>query len=184
LVSGKILNRLLDNKVGNLTYSGMKVKKEAVFPTFDDPNTVLIDSQNFKENYLLYANDEIYYFISDTVDSDGCYEIGGNLSDYKTFSAGGTSLTYQLKRYTKNNYNFSGVELYDISRSGQEILSYYSQIKSTSFAMTPKLSLVSNQENPVLTEPSGPQENINQGETISVTITYSDGKTEEGKIYE
>jgi hypothetical protein len=50
--------------------------------------------------------------------------------------------------------------------------------------MTPKLSLVSNQENPVLTEPSGPQENINQGETISVTITYSDGKTEEGKIYE
>ena len=184
LVSGKILNRLLDNKVGNLTYSGMKVKKEAIFPTFDDPNTVLIDSQNFKENYLLYANNEIYYFISDTVDSDGCYEIGGNLSDYKTFSAGGTSLTYQLKRYTKNNYNFSGVELYDISRSGQEILSYYSQIKSTSFAMTPELSLVSNQENPVLTEPSGPQENINQGETISVTITYSDGKTEEGKIYE
>jgi hypothetical protein len=125
IISGKLLNRILDNKTGNLTYYGMKVKKQGSFPTFDNPSTAIIDNQNFKENYLLFANGTTYFFSSDTVDSDGCYEIGGSLSDFKTFAASGTNLTYEIKRYTKNNYNFSGTELYDISRSGQEIVTYF-----------------------------------------------------------
>ena len=53
--SGKILQRVVDNAIGSLSYYGMKVYKPGSWPNFDNPDTTLIDTQNFKENYILYG---------------------------------------------------------------------------------------------------------------------------------
>ena len=188
---GKVLSRTVDNQTGNLCYYGMKVLKPASWPTFDDRATAIIDAENFKENYLLYANNTVFYFTSDAVDSNNCLTIAGNFDSFTTLNSTGTSLAYELKHYDKNDFTFSGIKLYDISRSGQEVIVYLQSAISN--LLTPPVPILfpltgeaSEEMTAQSTEPKsnkdGIADSIVQSEGISITIENINGETKTGDL--
>ncbi len=164
--SGKILSRLVTGS-GNLSYSGMKIQKPAAWPVFDIPATTIVDTQNFKENYLVFIGGKPYYFIDDVVDGSGNLTIGGDLMTLKTT---GTSVNYELRHYDKATIAANGVTYKDVSRSGQDL--YY----SSPTGLVVPFTMAEEQPN------NGPEENIKNVESISFTIDYLDGNKQEGEI--
>jgi len=166
--SGKILNRVATN-TGSLSYYGMKIQKPAGWPVFDIPATTIVDTQNFKENYLVFIGTKPYYFVDDVVDGSGNLTIGGDLMTLKTT---GTSLSYELRHYTKASVTSDGVTYKGVDRSGAAL--YYSDPTG----LVIPFAMAGAEEEPT----GGPQDQIKNTESISFKIEYSDGKTQEGDI--
>ena len=103
--SGKILSRIVKESTGNLSYYGMVIEKPASLPTIDDPNAPnAIENNQFKENFILIIDDNLYkiedYYTESSVDY---LVIGGLKMDLTTQLAGGTSLSVQSIQLKKNN---------------------------------------------------------------------------------
>ena len=103
--SGKILSRIVKESTGNLSYNGMFIEKPASLPTIFDPNAPnAVENNQFKENFILIINDNLYkiedYFTESSVDY---LVLGGLKMDLTTQLAGGTSLSVQSIQLKKNN---------------------------------------------------------------------------------
>jgi hypothetical protein len=181
--SGKILQRVVDNAIGSLSYYGMKVYKPGSWPNFDNPDTTLIDTQNFKENYILVVNDIPYYFIDYTVDSDNCLRIGGDFNNWGTTNTAGTLENYTLLQFDKSSAAFFGYDLYDISRNGQEVINYMVETGSGSFALN-LASMSANNNLPIQQQGQDPgiSEKVMQSDSITFFIERKDGTSEKGEI--
>ena len=164
--SGKVLSRLTTG-TGSLSYAGMKIQKPAAWPVFDIPATTIVDTQNFKENYLVFIGGKPYYFVDDAVDGSGNLTIGGDLMTLKTT---GTSVNYELKHYDKASVTVDNVTYRGVSRSGQDL--FYSDPSGIVVPFTMA----------ELEESSGPIDQVKNTESISFKIEYSDGKTQEGDL--
>ena len=177
--SGKILQRVVDEAIGSMSYYGMKVFKGASWPTFDDPDNTLIDTQNFKENYILLVNGSPYSFLDSTVDEDNCLRISGDFNNLGTTNSSGTLLNYTLLQFDKSSAEFFGYDLYDISRNGQEIINYVINAE-TGFGFGFNAS--NPNEAQKTKEDPGISEKVMQSDSISFVIERKDGTTEQGEI--
>ena len=134
-VDGFVLNRLVDNEVGKFQYKGIKLNgasnHETGLPILNGTNAVSEDSQiesdEFKENYLVLI-DNTYYAIADIDGSS--ITLAGQHNDWKTLTAGGTSVTYDIWRFTKNGATIAereyppmpGHEFTILDRRGNEVV--------------------------------------------------------------
>lgn len=168
--SGKILQRLVSEDVGSLSYEGMKVLKPGGWPVFDDPESYFFEDNNFKENYILVIGGSNYYFIDRVVDGSGCLSIGGKFMDWGTQS--GTSVSYTLYRFAKDTAELFGEQLVDLSRNGQEIINKITQYLPTPMMMAPAATSNS----------GGPTDDMISTESVGFTIQYKDGTQQKGAV--
>lgn len=102
-----ILDRLIDNEVGHFDYKGINLvgasNHETGLPILNGANAVseddMLESDEFKENYLVLI-DSNYYSISEIDGSS--ITLAGQRQDWETLSAGGTVVTYDIWKFTKN----------------------------------------------------------------------------------
>ena len=106
--SGKVLNRIVEETTGNLSYKGMVIEKPTSMLEIENPNSVdAVENNQFKENFILVIDDNLYK-IEDYY-SEGATDyliLGGLKLDLTTQLAGGTSLSVNSIQLTKNEYAF------------------------------------------------------------------------------
>lgn len=167
--SGKILQRLVDEDIGMVSYQGMKLVKQITWPTFNIP-TYNVDNQNFKENYILLVDGSNYYFEDYVVDANGHLHIGGKFLDLGITT--GTILTYTLYQFSKETTTLFDAELIDVSRNGQEIINKTIEYASS---MMSKQYSKNNARN-------GPSEDTGVTESLTYKIEYRNGQSETGEL--
>ena len=101
--SAKILDRIVPETTGNLTYNKLIIEKPSLLPAFEDPNVSgSLDNNTFKENFILIINDVFYkianYFTESSIDY---LELEGLPLDLGTKLSGGTSLKVKCKQFKK-----------------------------------------------------------------------------------
>ena len=142
-VNLKINQRLVDNKVGYLSFSGLKLLVVGDFETslgiqnghrnlVSDDNRV--ENDGFKENFLVSVNGENYLIEDIDGDSPGgftTFTLDGNNTYWGSFTEGGTTVSFTISKYTKKPILIQRplvsesphyFRTYD--RAGREIISY------------------------------------------------------------
>ena len=138
--SGKVLNRIVPDTTGNLSYKGMVIEKPTSMLEIENPNSVdAVENNQFKENFILVIDDNLYK-IEDYY-SEGVTDyliLGGLKLDLTTQLAGGTSLSVNSIQLTKNEYSFQNNK--------------YKKVLNESFQAnyTNKITNVTLQNNPVI----------------------------------
>lgn len=173
-----ILNRIIDNEVGNFEYRGIQLvgasNHETGLPILNGVNAVSeddqIESDEFKENYLVLI-DNTYYAIADIDGSS--ITLAGQHNDWKTLTAGGTAVTYDIWQFTKNGADIperdyppvAGHEFTLIDRRGNEVIEVSTE---TATPMTFRAAaLNSAKQNEVI-------ERTEQNEGITFSIEWAD----------
>jgi hypothetical protein len=169
--SGKFLKRLINDSTGNFNYSQMKLLKPIGWPTFTsigDPNA--LENSNFIENYLVeYAGTKFSILKEETIGPDTYVYITGKFYSFGAQTYGGTSVSYNLYRYTKDAATIMGEDFNFIDRSGQELIT--SQVENMSMGIVN--TLASKPEN---------EEFSQQLEGIQYTILRRDGTETKGDL--
>ena len=114
--SGKVLDRVVQETIGNLAYKGMVIQKPSSLPSIEDPNAPnAVENDQFKENFILVINDNLYKIEDTYTEMAVDYLILGGLKlDLTTQLAGGTSLSVQSIQLKKNSYNFESNDTYEV----------------------------------------------------------------------
>lgn len=177
-VAGKLLNRLIDNQTGNFNYRGMMLKANPDWHQFDDPNTAITDQNNFYTNFILKQSgvvDPKSYALTDviTIGPDTFWVLDGPLIDYGLPTGLGTSVLFDIERYSKNSIELFGEHLYNVSRYGQDIYNY---AVDYSMSMMERSFAMQNKEKPAV------QDTVTPHELINIKIEYADGRVEKGEI--
>jgi hypothetical protein len=185
--SGKILDRIVKETVGNLTYSGFIIEKPSIMPTIEDPNdTNAVENNQFKENFILIIDDNLYKIDSFYTEMSQDYLVLGGLKmDLTTQLAGGTSLSVEAIQLTKTQQTINGVTVCYIDRNGAEEITAINQddIPENLCDLTPfafNASLLSSLENQG--KNSAISDIIKQEEKIEFKIETIDGQTFEGNL--
>lgn len=183
-ISGKVLNRIIDDKVGNFGYVGFKIDRPGTFPTFTNPATQVTQDENLPANYILTLTvgsaSYDYCFVLESGEysvSSTYLHIAGAFFNVGTSSRTGASLgdtvNYTLQQYeTLPSVTIRGDSLRYLDRSGQEVLS--STTETSSFALN--MAASSEQQN------QGPVDYLKQISNIGFEIQYKDGTTKQGEI--
>lgn len=178
----KIYRRILENKVGQLGHEGLILEADV-----DDLETSLsisngknhssfdLDSNNIKENYLLFINGK-YYSISDIDESE--VVLGGPLDSFTTT---GVAVDFMVYKFNKENLQLSErvsppytdvpakYEFAEgIDRSGKSILTNNGGYNRVVLASSVLNSVNSNQ----------PIDIISQSESIDFQIEYKEEENE------
>lgn len=177
-VAGKLLKRLADNQTGNFNYRGMMLKAGPDWHQFDNPNTAITDQNNFYTNFILTQNGVVNpksYALTDviTIGADTFWVLDGPLIDYGLPTGAGTSVLFDIERYSKNSIELFGEHLYNVSRYGQDIYNY---AVDYSMSMMERSFAMQNNEKPAV------QDTVTPHEFINIKIEYSDGRVEKGEI--
>lgn len=185
--SGKILNRIVEDTVGNLSYNGMIIEKPASLPAIEDPNNPsAVENNQFKENFILIINDNLYK-IEDTYTemSQDYLVLGGLRMDLTTQLAGGTSLSVECIQLKKTQQTINDVTVCYIDRIGaQEIVAInQDDVPESLCELSPfafNASLLTSLENKGENSPIN--DIIKQEEKIGFKIETVSGQTYEGNL--
>lgn len=183
---------LLENHIGYFDYQGIMIET-AIDHEFNlgilngvngetDPDEI-IESDHFKENFLFLINGTDYYKIEEI---DGKYiTLGGQMGDFTTLGAGGTTVTYAIHQFLKQeiivdeNYNDEDPRPHNflfIDRRGQDMVEALRAAAGNNPADEVSFIALMNEQG------SNPQDAINLIEGLSVQIEYKNGDVEEGDI--
>lgn len=178
-VDSLILNRIVDNEVGNFGYKGIMLEgasnHETGLPILNGANAVSeddqIESDEFKENYLVLI-DNTYYSIAEIDGSS--ITLAGQHSDWTTLSSGGTSVTYDIWQFTKNGADIPersyppmpGQNFTLLDRRGNEVIEVSTETGTP--MMFRAAALNSAKQNEVI-------ERTEQNEGITFSIEWADG---------
>ena len=179
---------LLKNHTGFLDYSGMKIET-AIDHEFNlgilngvngetDPDEI-IESDHFKENFLILINGTDYYKILEI--DEKIITLGGLKKDYKTYSAGGTTVNYAIHQFLKQeiivdeNYPSQDPAAHNflfIDRRGQDMVEAYREDPADTVSFI------------ALANDSGTNidDSVQLEETVSIKIEYKNGDIEEGDL--
>lgn len=180
-ISGKVLNRIIDDKVGNFGYTGLKITRPLTFPTFTDPTTQVTYDQNLPANYILTltvdSSNYNYCFVLESGEyspSSTYLHIAGAFFNVGTpLTASAAVVNYTLQQYeTLPNVTIRGENLQYLDRSGQEVLS------STTVAAPFAMKGMNSEKN----SGSGPIDYLQQVGNISYKIDYKDGSEKQGEF--
>ena len=185
--SGKILDRIVEDTVGNLSYNGMIIEKPASLPAIEDPNDPnAVENNQFKENFILIINDNLYK-IEDTYTemSQDYLVLGGLRMDLTTQLAGGTSLSVESIQLKKTQQTINDVTVCYIDRTGAQEITAINQddVPESLCELSPfafNASLLTSLENKG--ENSHINDIIKQEEKIGFKIETVDGQTYEGNL--
>lgn len=188
-----VYKRICDNKVGFLSHRGLKLRVQGQnlessleilngHNASTDENDIL-DNNQFMENFLVVIGSD-YYFITDIDGDSPSGETTINLSGldnyWKTWPAGGTTLNFDILKYTKMPITIPGqqgdlpeFEFDHIDRSGKGILT--KEIDYTDDEEVGMMSLAVNNGTQI-------EETVSQTESVTFTIEYEDGTTETGSL--
>ena len=176
-VGGKtidIYQRLVDTQYGLLTYEGIKIdtptdyEASLLIANGTNPVAVPLEDSRFKENFLIMINDgedEIFGL----AEIDGTtITLDGDIHYWKTLSAGGTSVTYEIFRYVTVPVTVDGTDFQRIDRRGAEVITSTTE-EAPAFAMA---------------SVGGPEfsDAVRQEEEITYRIEYKDGRVEQGTV--
>lgn len=170
----EIYQRLVENKIGYLSYRGLKlhvnqdIESELNINNGENPVSIPLEDNNFIENFLVEIDSNLYFMSN--IDQ-GTIALSGLEKYAKTLTAGGTSKNYNIYKYTKTEnisipgqqFDLPTVTFNNIDRQGKEIIT---NINETSFAA----------------KFNGYNEKIQQNEGINFQIEYKNGSSEQGTI--
>ena len=130
-----VMDRLIDNEVGHFDYKGISLvgssNHETGLPVLNGANAVseddMIEIDEFKENYLVLI-DSNYYSISEIDGS--AITLSGLMQDWETLSSGGTIVTYDIWKFSKNGSDIpereyppvAAASFDSIDRRGNEVI--------------------------------------------------------------
>ncbi len=173
-----VVRKLLINKIGYFGYSGIILNgssdHETDLPIINGQNSpadenLITDDNQFKENYLIKIEDN-YYKISYI--NGNVMHLEGELQNWKTLSAGGTSVEYDILHFAKKEVEIKLNVFDQLDRNGKEILeqTIYNQVDDET-----AISILSNNND-------GPMDVVSQLENVGFTIEWSNGNIEEGEL--
>jgi hypothetical protein len=160
----RIVSRLIDNQIGSFSYKGLKLETATNYETTlniqNGKNAPAIPVENdcFMENFIVFINDDPYFI----KDIDGTLiTLEGELNYWKTYSGGGTSVSFSIKKYVKNTIDINGSEYNFIDRRGVN-------------KITMTTDTTDSQEFETLSNPFN--NTINQSHEIGYEIEYDNGQ--------
>jgi hypothetical protein len=186
--------RIVENGIGYFNYQGLNLEVTGVNletdlgiqngenPISEDDWT---ENEN-KENFIIVINDESFLINSINGDSGGDTVISlvGPDNYWKTHDAGGTNVSFEIYKYTKNDFTVAGQqfdlpehEFRNYDRQGREIITY--NIEDEEGNVGDDISVLSTENEASNSEI---QDFVKHEESISYKITYLDGTEEEGTI--
>ncbi len=168
-----VVRKLLTNKIGYFGYRGMTLvgasDHETELGILNGQNApgdenLILDNNNFKENYLIKIEDN-YYKIA-FIDHDVIH-LQGTLENWKLT---GTSVEYDILHFAKSEVEIKLNAFDQIDRGGKDIVerTIYNQVNDTT-----AISILQN---------NGPVDVVGQTENINFTIEWSNGDIEEGEL--
>ena len=176
----QIYNRLVDNQIGYLGYIGQELQAGTNLEVSlginngSNPPPVPLENSEFKENFLVVIGTD-YYAIAAI--NGSLLTLTGPQYNWKTLTAGGTPVTFNIYQYIKQPYTIQGTQFDFIDRRGKEIITN-DLAPAQVLGMAPPEFLFAQLNKP------GNQivEAVVQSESIKYTIEYADGTKEQGSI--
>jgi len=176
-----IRRRLFDNEVGFLGYRGLRLitasDHESGLGILNGENgpsdpDLITDDSNFYQNYLFSIGGELYKIQS----IDGVNVVlSGEHVDWTTLTAGGTAVTYNILHFEKEGVEIKFNVFDQIDRDGHDALER--QIFDQSAGTVAIKILQAGQGNG-----NGIEELVSQEDSVSFTIEWDNGETEEGEL--
>ena len=173
-----IRKRLARNQIGYLGYRGLNLTTAADHESGlgilngenapEDDDTIT-DNSKFYQNYLFKIGTNYYKIAS--IDGTSVV-LEGKHQDWTTEDNGGTSVTYSVLHFNKNSYEIKFDAFDQIDRGGLDIVER--QVYD-SVAGTTAVSIMQAGDDSIV-------DSVSQEESVSFTIEYRDGQTEEGEI--
>lgn len=181
-------HRLMANEIGYFTHRGMKLRMtgnlESSLGIQNGANSLVVvdegvENDGFKENFIVVIGSD-NYFIAEIEGNNPVGKTTITLSGpdhyWNTIAAGGTSVNATIYKYTKLGATIMGqqFDLPDhtfrtLDRSGRSVISRVDQDGTVTGLSLPEEG---NQIN----------EFVHQNESISFSIEYADGTSEQGEI--
>lgn len=202
--SGQILDRIVPEKSGNLTYDGIIIEKPSIMPSLQSSDiSGSLDDNTFKENFIITINDALYKIIDFYTQTSTEYLVLSGLPiNLGTIISGGSSLVVNCKQFKKKEniiYNLyldlksssQPVGQYIIScdlnrnganqvtakdESGNEIVLCDGSTFKINDLRDSLLAVHDTKKN------NGPTDIINQKENVSFVIETKDGKNLKGQV--
>lgn len=183
-----IYQRVVDSKIGYMSHKGHKIQisgnLESSLGIPNGANNLIatpLENDYFKENHLIEIDGNVYFIA----------EINGNspvgyttitlegIDDYwQTLSAGGTSKSYSIYRYTKTQnieivgqqFDLPDVTFTRLDRRGSEMIGNTEETNPSMYILKDK------------NKKDNFEETLNQKEKIQFIIDYQDGTTQKGDL--
>jgi len=171
-VTVEIRRRIANRKIGQFGYKGLHLT------TFDDhesefdiqngsnPPVLLLEDNNFKENYMFKINEEFFRILEW---DEKEVKLSGRDQYWMTSNSGGTTVAYSLVHFPKIGVNVGFTVFSELDRDGNDPV-----IRTISDPVG-NLAIVA-----LSAGGTGMQENVGQEEGVSFTIETRSGNTEEG----
>jgi hypothetical protein len=181
--------RVVDGEIGYLSYKGIKLQSSGnlesslgVSNGFNNLISTPLEDDSFKENFLVEMEGDLYFMSEidgDNPSGQTTTALQGSENYWKTLSAGGTPVSFNIYKYTKTvdvtipgqQFNLPEATFQRIDRRGNEVLGYVTENVTP---MMPMLPLSSGGE--------AVSETTSQSESVQMTIEYKNGKKEKGEL--
>ena len=183
----RVDQKIIKNQIGYFSYRGMNLQMtgnlESSLGIQNGANSLVvvdqgIENSGFKENFIVMIGSDSYFMTNINGNSPSGHttiNLSGTGNYWKTLGVGGTSVNVTIYQYVKNGatvmgqqFNLPSHTFRILDRSGNEVID------------------ATNQDGVVtgLSLPEGNEINdvARQEESITYTIQYADGTTEEGEV--
>lgn len=167
-----VRSRLVNQGVGQFGYRGLHLttfsdhESEFEIQNGSNPPTVVLDDNNFKENYMFQINGDFFKILEW---NEKEVKLAGRDQYWMTSDAGGTIVAYSLVQFPKIGVNVGFTVFSELDRDGHD------PVIRTIEDPIGNLSIVA-----LASGGTGMEENVGQEEGISFSIQTRNGETKEG----
>lgn len=167
-----VRSRLVNQGIGQFGYRGLHLstfsdhESEFDIQNGSNPPTVVLDDNNFKENYMFQINGDFFKILEW---DEKEVKLAGRDQYWMTDTAGGTVVAYSLVQFPKIGVNVGFTVFSELDRDGHD------PVIRTIEDPIGNLSIVA-----LASGGTGMEENVGQEEGISFSIQTRNGETKEG----
>lgn len=171
-VTVDIRKRIVEQGIGQFGYRGLHLstfsdhESEFDIGNGSNPPTVVLEDNNFKENYMFQINGEFFKILEW---DEKEVKLAGRDQYWMTADAGGTAVAYSIVHFPKIGVNVGFTVFSELDRDGHD------PVIRTIQDPIGNLSIVA-----LSSGGTGMEENIGQDEGISFSIQTRNGETTEG----
>ena len=202
--NAQILDRVVPERSGNLTYDGIIIEKPSIMPTLQSSDVSgSLDDNTFKENFIITIDDVLYKIIDFYTSMSTDYlVISGLPLNLGTFISGGSSLNVNCKQFKKKENVIYSLYL-DLKNSIEPIGEYIISCDLNRSGANQVTAKNKNDESIIICDSltfnleelrnsifvlndtkknNNPDDIISQKENVSFVIETKDGKNTKGQI--